>query len=199
MKLRFLLAAAVSVLAVGATAAQAGAPPTVVTAPVVTLPGFSVVPGASSTTVRTDDGVNFSLTTSGLPPGHAITLWLVIFNNPDKCAVPFECQPFVDFTEAAGASVIWGAGRVIAGDGTANYAGHISVGNLNRPSGPDNLQNVLGNGLTNARGAHFLFVVHDHGVAQPGIVDQQIHSFGIGCPDDNGDLCTDRQASYNAP
>src|ERR671934_1871660 len=112
MKLRFLLASVAVVLGLGATAAQAGAPPTVVTAPVFSLPSGTPVAGASSTTVRSDDGVSFSLTTSGLPAGHAITLWLVIFNNPAGCATPFQCQPFLDFTEAAGISIIWGAGRV---------------------------------------------------------------------------------------
>jgi hypothetical protein len=200
MKLRYLLAASIAMLAVGITAAQGGAPPLVTTASVFSLPGGTTVAGASSTLVRHEDGVSFQLNTSGLLPGHAITLWLVIFNHPAGCVHPYACQPYVDFTVAAGTSIIWGAGRVIGGDGTANYAGHIAVGDLNRPSAlPSNLQSVLGNGLTNALGAHFLLVVHDHGVTQPGEIDQQIHSFGVGCPGDDGNNCTDRQASYNKP
>lgn len=200
MKLRFLLAASVAMLAVGATAAQAGGPPLVTTASVFLIPSGTTVAGASSTLVRHEDGVSFQLNTSGLLPGHAITLWLVIFNNPAGCKVAFHCEPFVDFTAKAGTSIIWGAGRVIGGDGTANYAGHIAVGNLNRPSAlPSDFQSVLGDGLTNALGAHFLLVVHDHGVTQPGEIDQEIHSFGVGCPNNDGTLCTDRQASYNTP
>jgi hypothetical protein len=211
MKLRFLLIAAVALLAVGATAAQASAPPTVTTAGVIWLPDSGMsgpVAGASSTIVRTDDGANYSLTTSGLPVGHAITLWLVIFNNPAGCAVPYACTPgdLIPFggSGAAEDSVLWGAGRVIGPNGTANYAGHISIDKTDRPTAPDNLTYLYGPGLTDPRGAHFLLVVHDHGVAQPGIVDQQIHSFGIGCPGtpgtpEQGNNCLDLQASYNAP
>ncbi len=199
MKLRILIATAVALLAVGATAAQAGAPPTVTTATVFTLPGGTTVVGALSTIVRTDDSANFSLRTSGLLPGHAITLWLLIFNEPTKCAVSHGCGVADLFNPATDSSVIWGAGRVIGGNGTANYAGHISVGDLNRPSAlPDDMQRLFGPGLTNARGADFLFVVHDHFDATPGIVDQQIHSFGVGCPGNDGFNCIDRQASYNA-
>jgi hypothetical protein len=112
-------------------------------------------------------------------------------------AVPHGCD-LPDLGNPEG-SVIYGAGRVIGGSGTANYAGHISVGNLNRPSAlPDDLQRVTGPGLTNARGADFLLVVHDHFDAQPGILDQQIHSFGVGCPGNDGFQCIDRQVSYNA-
>jgi hypothetical protein len=199
MRLRSSILAAIAMLAFGATAAQAGSPPTVTTAPVISLDAFTPVPGASSTIVRTDDGANFRLNTSGLPAGHAITLWLVIFNNPTACATPHACDEPDLGNPATQASVIYGTGRVIGGQGTVHYAGHISVGNLNRPSSlPDEMQRVFGPGLTSARGADFLLVVHDHFDAQPGIISQQIHSFGVGCPDNDGFKCIDRQVSYNA-
>src|SRR4029078_6784400 len=45
----------------------------------------SSISGATSLPPRNEDGVAFTLTTSGLPVGHIITLKAEIFNNPNKC------------------------------------------------------------------------------------------------------------------
>ncbi len=201
MRPRFIISALATLLVLcAAPAASAGAPPLKTTAGVFSLPDFSPVVGASSTIVRTDQGARFSLRTSGLPGGHAITLWLVIFNEPGNCLTPNACDLVdIDPASPAGVSVIYGTGRVVGPSGQANYAGHIAVGNLNRPSAlPDEMQRLFGPGLTDARGADFLLVVHDHTELEPGRIAEQIHSFGVGCPNDNGFACIDPQASYNS-
>lgn len=195
---------AISVLAVllifGAATAQAGAPPAKTTAGVFTLPDFAPVINASSKVVRTDGAANFSLRTTGLPDRHAVTLWLVIFNEPGQCATPNACDLVdIDPGSPADVSVIYGAGRVVGPRGEANYAGAIRVGDLNRPSAlPDDMQRLFGPGLTDARGADLLLVLHDHTEVQPRRVAEQIHSFGVGCPGDDGFNCVDPQVSYNS-
>jgi hypothetical protein len=201
MRTRILVSTlAVLVVFSAASAANAGAPPLKTTAAVFSLPDFAPIAGASSTIVRTDGGARFSLSTSGLPGGHAITLWLIIFNEPGNCATPNACDlGDIDPASPAVVTVTFGAGRVVGPSGQANYAGHIAVGNLNRPSAlPDEMQRLFGPGLTDARGADFLLVVHDHTELEPGRIAEQIHSFGVGCPGDDGFACVDPQASYNS-
>jgi hypothetical protein len=39
----------------------------------------------ASTLVRTAHGVSTKVETSALAPGDAVTLWWIVFNNPDAC------------------------------------------------------------------------------------------------------------------
>lgn len=199
MWIRTASIAAVLLVAAVATA-QAGAPPSKTEADVFTLPDFAPVEGASSRIVRTDRGASFGLRTSGLPARHALTLWLVIFNDPARCETPDACDLVdIDPGSPADVSVIYGAGRVVGPEGKANFAGEIGVGNIDRPSAlPDDMQRLFGSGLTDPRGADLLLVAHDHTDVQPKRVAEQIHSFGVGCPDDDGFKCVDPQISYNS-
>jgi hypothetical protein len=53
-------------------------------APVLSFNGFVEV--GTSHIVRTPSAVNYRLSTTELEPGHAYTLWIVIFNNPSRTA-----------------------------------------------------------------------------------------------------------------
>ena len=150
----------------------------------------TLVPGASATLVRNDTGVGMTLHTSGLTPGDAVTVWWVIFNNPQYCThgmfgarcgvgdlIVFGGDPRVD------SSLLYAAGHVIGADGVGNYGGRLREGELTRDT-------VFGPGIVDSRTADVHLVVHDHGPAQPGIVNDEIHSFGVCNP-----TCTDIQAA----
>jgi hypothetical protein len=124
----------------------------------------------TSTLTRTSSGVSFSLTTSGLQPGHAVSIWWMAA-NPD-----------------GGMAVLYAAGHVIDQDGTAEFGGYLKV--------RDGRGYQMGDDRTleDALGATVFLVVRDHGPASPGVVDDQIHTFGECNP-----VCHDLQLSLHPP
>jgi hypothetical protein len=79
VKRRLLVALALVGLLSGVLISQAGAA-TQVTSPVTTIADGTVV--GSSTLTRTASRISFTLQTSGLEPGHAVTVWWMVA-NPD--------------------------------------------------------------------------------------------------------------------
>jgi hypothetical protein len=69
----------------------------------------SLVVFGSSTLTRTASSISFSLQTSGLNPGHAVTVWWMVV-SPD-----------------GGVAVLYAAGHVIDQDGTAEFGGSLKV------------------------------------------------------------------------
>jgi hypothetical protein len=127
----------------------------------------------TSTLVRTDSGIAFSLQTSGLPAGHAVTVWWMVV-NPD----------------AAAPSVLYAAGHVVDDSGAAEFGGSLQEGDTD---GVVELDGLSLEGLLDATGATVVLVVRDHGPARPDIVEQQIHTFNVCNP-----TCTDLQMSIHA-
>jgi hypothetical protein len=143
------------------------------TSPVATFAGSTV---GISTLIRTGSGLSFSLTTSGLQAGHAVTVWWMVL-NPDGSL-----------------SVQYAAGHVIDDSGAAEFGGHLSVGDT------DGVING-GPGLLDAQRANVVLVVRDHGLADPGRVSQQIHTFDVCNPPTppNAPLsCIDLQMSMHS-
>ena len=127
-------------------------------------PGGSSIPSepaGTSTLTRTDSGISFSLSTSGLQAGHAVTIWWMVL-NPDGSL-----------------SVLYGAGHVIDAGGAAEFGGYLQVGDTDGA--------IRGPGLLDAAGADVTLVVRDHGPADPDRVDEQIHTIG-GCNPTCADL-----------
>jgi len=129
----------------------------------------SVVVGTSTLT-RTDSGISFTLQTSGLEPGHAVTVWWMVV-NPD-----------------GGVAVLYAAGQVIDDSGTAEFGGYLQVG--------DSKGYVMGTDTTleDALEATVYLVVRDHGPADPRTVSKQIQTFG-----ECNTSCTDLQISEHLP
>src|ERR1041384_5091055 len=67
--------------------------------------GTTVV--GSSTLVRTSQGISMSIHTSGIPAGHAVTVWFCIGRNDGS----FDC--------------VRAAGHVVGNDGHINLAGWV--------------------------------------------------------------------------
>ena len=163
MKRRILVALALVGLLCAVLVSRAGAA-TQSTSPVATFAGEQV---GSSTLTRTTSGISFSLSTTGLEAGHAVTIWWMVF-NPDGSL-----------------SVQYAAGHVIDQGGAAEFGAHLSVGDT------DGVINN-GPGLLDATGANVVLVVRDHGPADPSMVDEQIHTFKACNP-----TCTDLQMSMH--
>jgi hypothetical protein len=124
----------------------------------------------TSTLTRTGSGISFSLETTGLQPGHAVTIWWMAA-NPD-----------------GGIAVLYAAGHVIDPGGAAEFGGYLQVG--------DDSGYQMGDDRTleDARAATVYLVVRDHGPAKPGVVDDQIHTFG-----ECNLVCHDLQLSVHTP
>ncbi|MDX1615106.1 MAG: protein kinase [Candidatus Promineifilaceae bacterium] len=155
---------------------------------------ISPIAGSRAQLVTNDQGITLQVFTLGLTPGHAVTLWMVVFNNPENCS-DGVCGPDDAFpppgNTATGASVTYGAGQVIADDGEAYFAAHVPVGEEADPWPV---------GLLNPRTAEVHFILRDHGPAIPEIVFEQITTAGAGCnnfPPRTGDYtCIDVQAGF---
>src|SRR6266536_1412329 len=156
------------------------------TSPVMTFDGAVV---GSSTLNRTGSGISVSLHTTGLPAGHAVTVWWMVFNHPAACITgttggSFRCGMADMDNPAAGLSVLYAAGHVIDGSGAADFGGSLAEGDADGA--------IMGAGLDDAAAADVHLVVRDHGPADPGMVDRQIHTFGNCTP-----TCTDLQMSVH--
>ncbi len=186
MKLKSVLAV-VAIAAAASITAQAG-PPVSDTNAVRLFSDTSVV--GSSTLMRLPDSIQMTLHTAGLPAGHVVTVWWVIFNHPQFCKFGEPANPATGFEGTkCGAgdlgivkgltpdprvepSVVHATGHVIGGNGVGNYAAYLSAGSTKE-------QILLGPGLTNPLGADIHLVVHDHAaIADLGNVGKEIGSFG---------------------
>ena len=190
-KRMFILLGLVILIVSGLSVAFASGPAQVNTTIVRNLSDFTPIAGSSAQLVTNDHGATIQVNTSGLPAGHAVTLWRVVFNYPDNCSGG-ECGPDDAFPPpgniAAGASVTFGAGHVIGDNGRASFGTHLPVGKDATPWSV---------GLLHPRTAEFHFVLRDHGPAIPGMVNEQISTPGAACknfPPFGGDyICKDLQ------
>ena len=160
-----------------------------------------------STLMRYEDAVDMTISTTGLEPGHAYTVWWVIFNNPDACSD--ECGPD-DFPAgvpaaktgpeppdpAVEASVLWATGLLVPSDGTANFRARLEVGN---PPGEVD----FGPGLVDPMNAEIHLPVRSHGRAILGRVAEQLSSIDGLCevtkPDPGSGKCLNVQIAAHLP
>jgi hypothetical protein len=140
---------------------------------------------------RSDNGVVATLSADGVPAGQAVTLWWVVFNDPENCSAP-GCgeddifvggDPTADLNQegivAADIVAGYGGGTVASADG------HIllSVGLGANETGPETLLGAPAL-LKDAAGAEIHLVVRSHGPAIDGRTDVQTTSYGGGCETD---------------
>ena len=132
------------------------------------------VPGAVAWLVATEDGLTTIVTTSELPPGDAVTVWWVVFNNPEACeAHPEPCGMDDMGVEEVAAEVTYAAGTVIDDAGNGTFVGYHPLGNSE--------QEWFGNGLTNPLGAEVHLVIRTHGPVIEDRVAEMIGTFRGGC------------------
>jgi hypothetical protein len=142
----------------------------------------SVVEGATSQLVRTDSGISLSQRTSA-PAGHAVTVWWVIFNNPENCAgaegVPTRCAEPDLFNPDVEGSVQYAAGHVVGAAGTYSVGSYLAEGDT--ANCPFEAFGFLCAGLIDARKADVHLVVRTHGPKLTAFMPGQIKSFEAAC------------------
>ena len=145
---------------------------------------FNTITGdiiGESTLNRNGNGVTINFNTSGLMPGHAYTLWWVIWNKPENCIDPGACaEP--DFANALNVEVqlLYAAGHVAGNNGKGNFSAHLKEnddsGSIHELFGLPNF-----GGIQNAKTAEIHAVIRSHGPKIPGLVNEQINSYEGGC------------------
>jgi len=146
---------------------------------------FPPIPQSSSSLIRTANGVSASLSTSGLVPDAAHTMWWLVFNNPEACTggeqgTELQCLPPGDIGDpAVDASVFGGAGQVSDIYGHATFSAHAFLGEQN------GLTLLRGPGIVDPFKAEIHLIVQDHGPAGPledaGLLEEALRYPGVGC------------------
>jgi hypothetical protein len=153
--------------------------------PVIYFDGTGIVEGASSSLVRTPNGVNYSLSTNDLVPGNAYTLWIVIFNNTDGCSAGAGgtfCGPDDVLNDDARPDMMYAGGLVVGASGKATFSGRRTVGDMSgSANGP--IDDFPAYGLENPMGAEIHLVVHEHGPMLPAYMPDMIQTIDGGCFD----------------
>ncbi len=134
---------------------------------------FNAFTGANTgaaTVTRSRNGISGRVMTNVETAGDPYTLWVIVFNNPGACAVPFECFGPIDTgspeaIEATGAVAFNGNGAVSSsngeGGGVVNIDFNVVAGNL-----PEGLFVLFGDedGLERGNGfaAEVLLIIDKH-------------------------------------
>ena len=143
---------------------------------------FAAPPPAGTTQlVRSPQGLTAQFNTTGLMAGHAVTLWIMFFDNPEACAVAGECNPAVDIgAPGVRFDFHYAGGHIVNGKKTT-ISGHLQVGELST-SGWAEVGSPLATPLTNPSGAQVILALHSHGPAQAGqALMAQMSSYLGGC------------------
>lgn len=157
---------------------------------------------------RTKNGLTINYKSNELMPGHAYTMWWVIFNNPEACATqPCSMDDFMN--EEVKTVLLYGAGHLVGQSGKGNFSSHIKVGDdtgsINELLGLPEVDGLMeGNAFT----AEVHMILRSHGPAIPGQINEQISTFPGGCevdfepfteiPDEEGE-CGDVEMSIHLP
>jgi hypothetical protein len=138
-------------------------------------------PIGTSEVIRSNSGITAVYNTSGLPAGQAVTLWMVFFNNPELCAIPFSCvAPAEVGTPGIDADFHFVGGHVVGAGGKLTVAGHLKVGDISG-SGLGEL-GMGGFSLAHPFKAQVILAIHSHGPKLTGQgLKSQISSFLGGC------------------
>lgn len=137
------------------------------------------VPQAWAKLTTDASGIQLLMQTADLPPGDAVTIWWIIFNNPEECAAfPAGTCSLVDLDNPAVApEITYATGAVINSNGKAHFAAEMGVGHVP--------EEWFGNGLINPEGAEIHVISHSHGPVIPGLADNMVSTYRGGCQDDD--------------
>jgi hypothetical protein len=132
----------------------------------------------SSKLGRDTQRVGMTLETSGLPDGHAVTIWWIVFNNPEACATTPCDEPDL-FNPEVEADVLYAAGAVTQ-TGRGYFRGRLTE-NDRSGSIAHVFEMPAASGLHNAETAEVHLIVRSHGPVIPEVLERQLNSYEGGC------------------
>lgn len=144
----------------------------------------TIIPQAGASLASNNEGVLGTISTSGLTPGHVITLWWAIFNNPEFCATTI-CAPSDLNNSAVNGSLQFGGGTIADAGGRASFTGFLAerdnTGFYLLPQFP--FMPNPAPGIVNTKKAQIHLVIRTHGMASsdPTTLNQQLTTFAGGC------------------
>lgn len=191
MKLKFSILVMASILVMGSCSTEEqGMNEELVTASLkaskVTADVFNPISGmvmGKATLHRNASGITMNYKTTGLIPGHAYTIWWVIWNRPENCDGPCD-EPDFFIADQVEVDVLYAAGHVVGASGKGNFSGTLKAGDDSESINELFLLPPAG-GLQegNTLKAEVHLVLRSHGPAIPGMVNDQIGSYEGGCVD----------------
>ena len=140
-----------------------------------------VIGGSNAKLVTNKNGATVSINTT-LTPGHAVTLWGVVVNNPSACAnAPLPCTgaDILVNTDAVEAQIAFATGHVVDEDGQLEFGAHLKKGVV-----PGGWYTGPEHDFDNPTGAEYHFVINDHGPMLPEYMPDMIHTYRGGCQDE---------------
>ena len=158
----------------------------------------------TSVMVRNPGGVTASLSAhSGVPSGDAVTMWFIVFNNPDNCTSSNLEEPGVFFCgendvfntpDPAEVAILYGVGHVVGNGGQVHLSASLQEGDN---SGAETFGGFYtSDTLQDAEAAEIHLIVRGHGPANHGRgVRNQIRTGQFECED----VCADLLFSEHAP
>lgn len=136
---------------------------------------------------RYEDRVEYRWRSSEFVPREAVTIWWVVFNNPSACSdacgaddifVNGDATLGLDLDQIAATQAVggYGGGTLADRHGVVTVRGSLGVGETGREviAGVEPI-------LLDSRTAEVHLVARTHGPAIPGLVDEQLGSYGGGC------------------
>ncbi len=164
------------------------------TVPMHAFADGSVIESTEAKLHRMPEGTYVTAKTHGLEPGHAVTMWWVVFNEPSLCSGG-ECGEddvfnldekggFIlnadgsppmnhEMIEKVGISALRADGRVIGAAGTATYKGFLPVG--------DDSDAAFGGGMQDPMKAEVHLVLRDHMVPSADKLSDALNTIHGGC------------------
>lgn len=147
---------------------------------------FAPPPAGETKLIRSPQGLTAQFKTTGLTAGHAVTLWIMFFDNPEACLIPGACNPGDIGRNGVRFDFHYAGGHVVNGRNTT-ITGHLQTGETST-SGWAELAAIgaappfFVTPLTNPEGAQVILALHSHGPAQTGqLLAEQMSSYLGGC------------------
>lgn len=132
--------------------------------------------------VRTRKGIYHSLKANQLTPGHIVTVWAVIFNQPGNCdTYPEACQGSDLSNPDVLGDAVYTAGGQVKPNGTIQLRAFLREGDASGSMAHEVSTAFPPTGLLDVDDAEIHFVIRDHGPAIPGLEYEQASSFAGGC------------------
>lgn len=153
-----------------------------ITKPMSWTPPSGMEPGpieeTSAVLEKGSFGAAMAIKSSGLTPGHVVTIWWVAIQNHQNCKAN-PCSPQDAMGNPIENDVVLklAVGGVVAEDGTVSLASFLPKGDVD-----GNLNDTT---LHSPEAAEYHLAMHNHGPLNANIAQDMLNSFRAGCSDES--------------